>query len=46
MKDFELILDVKVDSFIPLIGNLTPNDTIVITKKGNSLLIDYTLVGY
>jgi len=46
MKDFELSLDVKVDSFIPLVGNLTPNDTIVIIKKGNKLLIDYTLVGY
>jgi hypothetical protein len=41
-----MCLDVKVDSFIPLIGSLTPNDTITITKIGKSLLIDYTLVGY
>lgn len=41
-----MILDVKVDSFIPLVGNLTPNDTIIISKQGNNLLIDYTLVGY
>lgn len=46
MKDFEMCLDVKVDSFIPLVGNLTPSDTITITKIGNQLLIDYTLVGY
>jgi len=46
MKDFEFNLEVKVDSFIPLVGNLTPNDTITITKKGKKLLIDYTLVGY
>lgn len=46
MKDFELCLDVKVDSFIPLVGSLTPNDTITIKKIGNQLLIDYTLVGY
>jgi hypothetical protein len=39
-------LDVKVDSFIPLLSSLTPNDTITITKKANQLLIDYTLVGY
>ena len=46
MDDFELSMDVKVDSFIPLLGHLTPNDTIVIQKRGNKVLIDYTLVGY
>ena len=46
MKDFELCLDVKVDSFIPLVGSLTPSDTINIKKIGSQLLIDYTLVGY
>ena len=39
-------LDVKVDSFIPLLSNLTPSDQIKIIKIGNKLLIDYTLVGY
>lgn len=46
MKDFYFELDVKVDSFIPLLSTITPQDTIKITKIGSSLMIDYTLVGY
>lgn len=46
MRDFYLELDVKVDSFIPLLSSITPQDTIKITKIGSSLMIDYTLVGY
>ncbi len=46
MNDFQLQLDIKVDSFIPLLSTVTPNDTITITKRGRDLLIDYTLVGY
>lgn len=46
MKDFYFELDVKVDSFIPLLSTITPQDKIKITKIGSSLMIDYTLVGY
>lgn len=46
MRDFYFELDVKIDSFIPLINTITPQDTIKISKIGSSLLIDYTLVGY
>lgn len=35
-----------MDSFIPLLSSITPQDTIKITKIGSSLMIDYTLVGY
>jgi len=38
-QNFSLILDVKVDSFIPFVGSLTPNDTITITKFDKILLI-------
>jgi hypothetical protein len=38
-ENFSLILDVKVDSFIPFVGSLTPNDKITITKFDKLLLI-------
>ena len=46
MKDFSMQLHVKIDSYIPLVSNITPNDTIIIRKIDGKLLIDYSLVGY
>lgn len=46
MDDFYMEIDVKVDSFLPLIGSFTPNDTLKIHKVGNKMKLDYSLVGY
>lgn len=47
LEDFQIVLELKVDSsYIPLVSNLAPNDTITITKTGDQLLINYSLVGY
>lgn len=46
IPDFYLEMDVKVKSFIPLVSNFTPGDTIRVWKKGKQLRMDYTLVGY
>jgi hypothetical protein len=32
MPDFILEIDIKVDSLLPLVGALTPSDTLKITK--------------
>lgn len=39
-------MDVKVDSYIPLVGNFTPSDTLKIKKISNQVKLDYSLVGY
>lgn len=44
--DFYMEIDVKVDSFLPLVGSLTPSDTLKIRKLGNRVKLDYSLVGY
>ena len=36
----------KVDSFLPLVGALTPNDTLKINKVDGKIMLEYTLVGY
>lgn len=46
IPDFELEVQVKVDSFLPLLGNLTPSDTLTIRKVGSKLQLSYSLVGY
>lgn len=46
LPDFEMEIEVKVDSFLPLVGNLTPNDTLKIIKRGDRLRLKYSLVGY
>ena len=46
LPDFSIELKVKVDSFVPLIDKLMPDDTIKIYKKGSQLRVDYSLVGY
>ena len=46
VADFELDMEVKVDSFLPLVGNLTPSDTLTLIKKGCRLRLKYSLVGY
>jgi hypothetical protein len=39
-------IEVKVDSFLPLVGSLTPNDTLKILKRKDKLRLRYSLVGY
>ena len=46
IPDFYTEVEVKVDSFLPLVGSLTPSDTLKITKKGKELHLSYSLVGY
>jgi len=46
IPDLYMEIDAKVGSFIPLLDQLTPDDTIKIYKSGANLRIDYTLVGY
>lgn len=46
IPDFALEMEVKVDSFLPLLGSLTPNDTLFLRKQGSSLRLKYSLVGY
>jgi hypothetical protein len=46
MPDFELEIDVKVDSFLPLVGALAPNDIVKICKVGGRVAVSYSLVGY
>lgn len=46
IPDFALEMEVKVDSFLPLLGNLTPSDTLFLRKQGSSLRLKYSLVGY
>ena len=46
MPDFYIEVEVKVDSFLPFLGNLTPGDTLKITKMKGSIQLDYSLVGY
>jgi hypothetical protein len=46
VPDFELEMEVKVDSFLPLVGSLTPSDTLTLTKRGRKLRLKYSLVGY
>lgn len=46
MPDFEMEIDVKIDSFLPLVGSLTPNDTLKIKKQKDCLRLNYSLVGY
>lgn len=46
MPDFTLDISVKVDSFIPLVGALTPSDVLKVTKVRDKINLDYSLVGY
>jgi hypothetical protein len=46
MPDFEMEIEVKIDSFLPLVGNLTPSDTLKIQKRRGRLQLNYSLVGY
>ena len=46
MPDFRVDVGIKVDSFLPLVGALTPDDTLRIRKVGSRMRIDYSLVGY
>jgi hypothetical protein len=46
VPDFALEMEVKVDSFLPLLGSLTPSDTLYLCKQGSSLRLKYSLVGY
>lgn len=46
MPNFKLEIDVKVDSFLPLVSALTPGDTLKIKKVDGKIMLDYTLVGY
>jgi hypothetical protein len=46
LPDFELQMEVKVDSFLPLVGSLAPSDTLVLLKRGGRLRLKYSLVGY
>jgi hypothetical protein len=46
MPDFTIEIEVRVDSFIPLVGALTPSDTLKIKKVGGRISLDYSLVGY
>lgn len=46
MPDFTIDIQVKIDSFLPLLGALTPNDTLRLRKVGGRIALDYSLVGY
>ena len=46
MPDFRMDIHIKVDSFLPLVGALAPDDTLRLRKVGNKMRIDYSLVGY
>jgi len=47
LPDFKLDMLFKVEStFIPFLDQLTPSDTYKISKKGSSLRLDMTLVGF
>ena len=46
LPDFTIEVNVKVDSFLPFVGALTPDDTLKIVKIGGKIRLDYTLVGY
>lgn len=46
LPDFNLQIDAKINSFLPLIDRLTPSDCLKIIKVGKSLRMDSTLAGY
>jgi GPCR-chaperone len=47
LPDFKLDMHFEVlSSFIPFLNQLTPNDTYKIYKRGSSLRLDMTLVGF
>ena len=47
LPDFKLDMLFKVESsFIPFLDQLTPSDTYKISKRGSSLRLDMTLVGF
>ena len=46
MPDFSIEIEVKIDSFLPLVGALAPSDTLKLKKVGGRITLDYSLVGY
>jgi len=46
LEDFYIEMNWKFDSWIPLLNKLAPSDCYKIWKKGTSLRIDTTLVGF
>ena len=45
LPDFSMEIDWKVSSWIPLLSRVCPSDTYKITKVGQSLRVDLTLLG-
>lgn len=46
VADFNLQIDAKVNSFLPLVERLAPSDTMRLFKVGSRVRLDSTLAGY
>lgn len=46
LPDFQLVIDWKFKSWIPMTGRFCPSDRSVLMKKGSSLRLDFSIVGF